>query len=55
MEVRFLENQPRDGSLRVINEITGEILLFRRNGTPLGSATGVLIGALIRKRKVRHV
>lgn len=55
MEVRFLPVQPRDGSYRVINLVTGECLWFRRNGTPLNGSRGVLNGALVQKRKLKNV
>lgn len=55
MEVRFLSVQPRDGSYKVVNLVTGECLRFRRNGTPLNGSRGVMIGALILKRKIRNV
>lgn len=38
---------------RVINLATGELLEFRRNGTPLNGTRGRLIGPLVEKRKVK--
>lgn len=55
IEVRFLAEQPRGDFWRVVNTATGECFTVRKNGTPLAGIRGVLIGPLIRKRKVNRV
>lgn len=51
IEVRFLLTARH--FWRVINVMTGEILEFRRNGTPLNGTRGRLVGPLVEKRKVK--
>lgn len=52
VEVRFLLTARY--FWRVISTATGEILEFRRNGTPLNGTRGRLVGPLVEKRKVKN-
>lgn len=51
IEVSFIVH--RQEFFRVTCLARGEQMSFRRNGTPLGNATGRLVGPLIQRRKVK--
>lgn len=51
IEISFIVH--RQEFFRVVCLARGEQMSFRRNGTPLGSATGRLVGPLIQRRKVK--
>lgn len=53
VEVRFLLHPADRRWWVVICVASGAVMIFYRNGTPLGTSRGRLVGPLIEKRKVK--